>query len=60
MTQRWDLPMSRLHLKTLIQTPSSDDPAVGLADELVLAKVADVAATQTLAQHCDVITFGVG
>ncbi|WP_192925086.1 hypothetical protein [Sodalinema gerasimenkoae] len=23
----------RLHLKTLIQTPSSDDPAVGLADE---------------------------
>ncbi|MCC5899289.1 MAG: 5-(carboxyamino)imidazole ribonucleotide synthase [Phormidium sp. BM_Day4_Bin.17] len=47
----------RLHLKTVIQTPSSDDPAVGLADEVVLAKVADVAATQTLAQRCDVITF---
>ena len=46
-----------LHLKTVIQTPSSDDPAAGLADEVVLAKVADVAATQALAQRCDVITF---
>lgn len=47
----------RLTLKTIIQTPSSDDPAVGLADEVVLAKVADVTATQALAKRCDVITF---
>ncbi|NMG58266.1 ATP-grasp domain-containing protein, partial [Geitlerinema sp. P-1104] len=47
----------RLTLKTIIQTPSSDDPAAGLADEVVLGKVADVAATQALAKRCDVITF---
>ncbi|KPQ39140.1 MAG: phosphoribosylaminoimidazole carboxylase ATPase subunit PurK [Phormidium sp. OSCR] len=47
----------KLQLKTIIQTPSSDDPAVGLADEVVFADVADVAATQDLAKRCDVITF---
>ncbi|OAB58187.1 5-(carboxyamino)imidazole ribonucleotide synthase [Phormidium willei BDU 130791] len=47
----------KLQLQTIIQTPNSDDPAVGLADEVVLGKVADVAATQALAQRCDVITF---
>lgn len=47
----------KLQLKTIIQTPNSDDPAVELADEVVFADVADVAATQDLAKRCDVITF---
>ncbi|MFO8040860.1 MAG: 5-(carboxyamino)imidazole ribonucleotide synthase [Sodalinema sp.] len=47
----------KLQLQTIIQTPNSDDPAVGLADEVIFADVADVAATQELAQRCDVITF---
>lgn len=47
----------KLQLKTIIQTPNSDDPAVELADEVVFADVADVAATQDLAKRCNVVTF---
>lgn len=47
----------KLQLKTIIQTPSSNDPAIGLADEVIFADVANVAATQELAKRCDVITF---
>lgn len=47
----------QLGLSLRIQTPSSTDPAVAIADHTVLAAVADAQATAELAQQCDVITF---
>ncbi|MEB3160263.1 MAG: 5-(carboxyamino)imidazole ribonucleotide synthase [Synechocystis sp.] len=46
-----------LGLTLVVQTPDETDPAVSLAQSTVLAAIADVQGTQTLAQHCDVITF---
>lgn len=46
-----------LGLDLVVQTPSPEDPAVAIAQDAVLAEVADSAATQTLANQCDVITF---
>ncbi|AFY93631.1 5-(carboxyamino)imidazole ribonucleotide synthase [Chamaesiphon minutus] len=46
-----------LGIELVVQTPHSDDVAVSLAAETVLADVADVAATAKLATKCDVITF---
>ncbi|MEL6246545.1 MAG: 5-(carboxyamino)imidazole ribonucleotide synthase [Cyanobacteria bacterium J06648_16] len=46
-----------LSLKLIVQTPSSDDPAVRIAPNPVLAAVADAHATAELASRCDVITF---
>ncbi|WP_297086870.1 5-(carboxyamino)imidazole ribonucleotide synthase [Thermoleptolyngbya sp. C42_A2020_037] len=47
----------KLGLHLIVQTPSRDDPAVGIADGVVLAQVEDASATAQLAQQCDVITF---
>lgn len=47
----------RLGLDLWVQTPYPSDPAVALAKSAVLAPVADVAGTQELASHCDVVTF---
>jgi 5-(carboxyamino)imidazole ribonucleotide synthase len=49
--------VDKLDLELLIQTPSKDDPAVSVADQIILAPVADALATHDLAQHCDVISF---
>jgi len=46
-----------LGIDLIIQTPKNDDPAVSLADDVLLAKVDDVEATKKLANLCDVITF---
>lgn len=46
-----------LGIELVVQTPHPNDVAVSLAAETVLADVADVAATATLATKCDVITF---
>lgn len=46
-----------LGLRLIVQTPSRDDPAVGIADDVVLAPVEDASATAHLAELCDVITF---
>lgn len=46
-----------LGLYLIVQTPNRDDPAVGIADDVVLARVDDASATAKLAQQCDVITF---
>ncbi|MEB3313112.1 MAG: 5-(carboxyamino)imidazole ribonucleotide synthase [Cyanobacteriota bacterium] len=46
-----------LGLDLVVQTPQPDDPAVAIAAATVLAGVADVAATATLAEQCEVITF---
>ncbi|MCU0527443.1 MAG: 5-(carboxyamino)imidazole ribonucleotide synthase [Elainella sp. Prado103] len=48
---------ARLEIALIIQTPNATDPAVSIANETVLAPVADVAATAELAQRSDVITF---
>lgn len=40
-----------------VQTPNEDDPAVSVAEGVILAPIACVEATARLAQHCDVITF---
>ncbi|MCW6035471.1 5-(carboxyamino)imidazole ribonucleotide synthase [Spirulina subsalsa FACHB-351] len=47
----------KLGLQLIIQTPSPDDPAVSIADQVIYAPIADAAATAKLAQCCDVITF---
>ncbi len=46
-----------LGLALVIQTPRQDDPAAAIATNIVLAPVADAAATRRLSQHCDVISF---
>jgi 5-(carboxyamino)imidazole ribonucleotide synthase len=46
-----------LGVELVIQTPDVTDPAVSIASDMVLAPVADVAATAELAQRCDVVTF---
>ncbi|MGF1566918.1 MAG: 5-(carboxyamino)imidazole ribonucleotide synthase [Nodosilinea sp.] len=46
-----------LGIELVVQTPKETDPAVGVAQAVVLADVADVAGTQALANQCDVVTF---
>jgi 5-(carboxyamino)imidazole ribonucleotide synthase len=46
-----------LGIELVVQTPYPSDVAVSLAADTVLADIADVAATATLATKCDVITF---
>lgn len=47
----------RLDIKLMVQTPSHNDPAVGRAQEIVLAAINDAEATAKLASICDIITF---
>lgn len=47
----------RLGLELAVQTPSDSDPAVALAQQTVLAAIADGEGTKKLAEHCGVITF---
>ncbi|MBE9107837.1 5-(carboxyamino)imidazole ribonucleotide synthase [Nodosilinea sp. LEGE 07298] len=47
----------KLGLELVVQTPQETDPAVAIAHSTVLAPIADVAATASLAAQCDVITF---
>jgi 5-(carboxyamino)imidazole ribonucleotide synthase len=47
----------KLGVELIIQTPSENDPAVSIAQEIVFAPVDDATATEILAQKCDVITF---
>ncbi len=47
----------KLGLSLTIQTPNQSDPAVTIADHLVLGAVADTQATAKLATQCDVISF---
>ncbi|NJN88448.1 MAG: ATP-grasp domain-containing protein, partial [Leptolyngbyaceae cyanobacterium SL_7_1] len=46
-----------LALELVVQTPSGADPAVAIADGVVLGAIADAVATRQLATQCDVITF---
>ncbi len=47
----------KLGVELIVQTPSSDDPAVSIAAAVVLAAIDDATATAQLATQCDVITF---
>ncbi|NET02551.1 MAG: 5-(carboxyamino)imidazole ribonucleotide synthase [Sphaerospermopsis sp. SIO1G1] len=47
----------KLGLELIVQTPKKDDPAVSIAEDVVLAAVNNVEATEILATRCDVITF---
>lgn len=47
----------RLNLDLIVQTPHANDPAIALAQEVILAAIDDAEATTQLAQVCDVITF---
>jgi len=47
----------KLGIELVIQTPAQTDPAVAIAAQTVLAKIADAEATAKLATLCDVITF---
>lgn len=47
----------KLGIDLLIQTPNEDDPAVAIADEVILASIDDANATEILAQKCGIITF---
>jgi 5-(carboxyamino)imidazole ribonucleotide synthase len=46
-----------LEIKLVVQTPEATDPAVRIADDVVLAAIDDARATAELATRCDVITF---
>jgi len=46
-----------LGIQLAVQTPGKQDPAVSLADQVVLGAIADAQVTAELAQDCDVITF---
>jgi 5-(carboxyamino)imidazole ribonucleotide synthase len=46
-----------LELELVVQTPNEQDPAVAIAQAVVLAPVDDVSGTKALAAQCDVITF---
>jgi 5-(carboxyamino)imidazole ribonucleotide synthase len=48
--QKWDIALT-------VQTPSPTDPAVAIAQHVVLAPVADATATAQLASQTDCITF---
>ncbi len=48
---------SKLNIELFIQTPQTDDPAVKIASEVILATIADAQATARLADYCQVITF---
>lgn len=48
---------TKLGIELVVQTPSSDDPAVSIAAEVILAAIDDASATVQLAAQCDVITF---
>jgi 5-(carboxyamino)imidazole ribonucleotide synthase len=48
---------AKLGIELVVQTPSSDDPAVSIAAGVVLAAIDDATATAQLAAQCDVITF---
>jgi 5-(carboxyamino)imidazole ribonucleotide synthase len=47
----------KLGLELIVQTPKNDDPAVSIAQDVVLAAVDDAGATEILGTQCDVITF---
>ena len=47
----------RLGLELVVQTPRSQDPAVAIAADTILAPVDNGVATAQLAQRCDVISF---
>ncbi len=48
---------NKLGVKLTIQTPSENDPAVSIAQDIIFAPVNDAAATEILARKCDIITF---
>jgi 5-(carboxyamino)imidazole ribonucleotide synthase len=48
---------NKLGVELIVQTPSSNDPAVSIAQDIVLANIDDAHATEILAQKSDVITF---
>ncbi|MBC1216593.1 ATP-grasp domain-containing protein, partial [Trichormus variabilis ARAD] len=48
---------NKLGVELIVQTPSSNDPAVSIAQDIVLANIDDAYATEILAQKSDVITF---
>jgi 5-(carboxyamino)imidazole ribonucleotide synthase len=47
----------KMGVSLLVQTETNQDPAVAIAAEVILAPIADAAATAELAARCDVITF---
>ncbi|WP_427162820.1 5-(carboxyamino)imidazole ribonucleotide synthase [Aliinostoc sp. HNIBRCY26] len=47
----------KLGVELIVQTPSSQDPAVAIAHNTILAAVDDAEATKKLAANSDVITF---
>lgn len=47
----------RLNLDLIVQTPHANDPAIALAQKVILAAIDDAEATTQLAQVCDVVTF---
>lgn len=49
--------IQKLGLQLMVQTPSQDDPAVAIAQQVILAPIDDAQGTARLAPLCDVITF---
>ncbi|MEA5583571.1 5-(carboxyamino)imidazole ribonucleotide synthase [Nodularia harveyana UHCC-0300] len=47
----------KLGVELVVQTPSSDDPAVAISQDAILANIDDAISTEILAKNTDVITF---
>ena len=47
----------KLRIDLIVQTPNPGDPAASLAEQVILAPVADARASDRLAAVCEVITF---
>ncbi len=47
----------KLGIELIVQTPNTNDPAVGIGSDVIFAAVDDATATAELAKKCDVITF---
>lgn len=47
----------QLGLSLAVQTPYPSDPAVRIADQVLLGAIADADTTAALAKHCDVVSF---
>jgi 5-(carboxyamino)imidazole ribonucleotide synthase len=48
---------NKLGVELIVQTPNQNDPAVSIAQDSIFAAVDDAAATEILAQKCDLVTF---
>ncbi len=48
---------TKLNIQLVVQSPNQNDPAISIANQVIVAPIADSFATKNMSQICDVITF---